>query len=151
MNLSHFAPIFTLYRCQNVFIFMRNWIMMVCGTITHDKWAKFACLYTWTAGGKVSRATVNRHFFLICQHLPIKFIPSTPQSNLLCPPPYQIMNPIRLPIELLHLIFNQSESDKPILSNLAVSDHWSVDVALKMLKNGQVTANFFGDGPSEHW
>ncbi len=53
----------------------------------------------------------------------IKFIAILPlsDSNYLWPPSH--------PIKLLHLIFNQSESDKPILSNPAVSDVWPVYVA----------------------
>ncbi len=47
---------------------------------------------------------------------------NTPNEIYCNPPPY--LWPPSFPIELLHLIFKQSESDKPILRYPAVSDLW---------------------------
>ncbi len=76
---------------------------------------------------RVSRATGNLHFFYFDNPFQSNLSPQHPQSNLLrCLSPLieLFMNPRPFPIELLHLIFNQPESDKPILSNPAVSDLW---------------------------
>ncbi len=77
-------------------------------------------LLGWVLEGRHRSGNWKSSFFLLCQHLPIKFIPSTPPIKFI--PIKLFMNPTPLPIELLHLIFNQSKSDKPILSNPAVSD-----------------------------
>ncbi len=64
-------------------------------------------LLRWELEGSVGQLAGNLHFFLFCQHLPIKFICQHPQSNLLQPPSNSLwprvevdMNTIQLSMQL---------------------------------------------------
>ncbi len=68
--------------------------------------------------------------FSILPTPPDQIYPSTPPIQFIAtPPPIQIIWPPPLQLKLLHLIFSQSESDKPILSNPAVTVLWPADIA----------------------
>ncbi len=81
-----------------------------------------------TLEGRVGRVTGNVHFFYFAYPFQLNVSLNTP-NQIYCkfPPPwFKLFMP---PLELLHLIFSQSESDKPILSNHNVSDLWPADAA----------------------